>query len=136
MVFGNHSKTEVFFEIETIRRSSMAEKKWFIKNREWGGQLLFTYWLNHWLICMIEILSSNLLVYRVRILAGIMQFIANNMMISPNVPGNIIGRGRVGALNEVFCVHLPTAVQKTKNVLEVCMRFGNGVSLPHSMDFS
>jgi hypothetical protein len=71
-----------------------------------------------------------------KIVAGIMQFIANGMMISSDAPGNIIGRGRIGALNEVFLVNLPTAVQKTKNVLEFCMRFGNGVSLPHSMNFS
>jgi hypothetical protein len=71
-----------------------------------------------------------------RIVAGIMQFIANGMMMSPNAPGNIIGRRRVGALNDVFHVNLQTAVQMTKNVLEFCMRFGNGVSLPHSMDFS
>jgi hypothetical protein len=56
--------------------------------------------------------------------------------MTPDAPGNVIGRGCVGPLNEVFCVNLPTAVQKTKNVLEFCMRFVNGVSLPHSMDFS
>ncbi len=95
---------------------------------------------------MIEILSSNVLVYRhggefslcvgARIIAGIMQFIANGMMMTPDAPGNVFGRGHVAALNEAFCVDLPTAVQKTKNVLEFCMRFGNGVSLPHSMGFS
>ncbi len=58
------------------------------------------------------------------------------MMMTPNVPGNVIDRGCVAALNESFLVDLPTAVQKKKNVLEFCMRFGNGVSLPHSMDFS
>ncbi len=95
---------------------------------------------------MIEILSSNILVYRhggefspfigARILTGIMQFIANGMMMSPDAPCNTIGRGRIGALNEVYHVNLQTAVRKTKNVLEFCMRFGNAVSLPHSMDFS
>jgi hypothetical protein len=70
-----------------------------------------------------------------RIIAGIMGFIADGMMMTPNVPGNIIGRGRVAALNESFSVNLPTAFQKTKNVLEFCMRFGNGMSLPHSMNF-
>jgi hypothetical protein len=65
-----------------------------------------------------------------------MQFIANGMMTSPNALGNIIGRGRVGALNEVFHVNLQTAVQKTKNVLEFCVRFGNGLTWAHSMDFS
>ena len=94
---------------------------------------------------MIEILSSNVLVYRhggefslcvgARIIAGIMRFIANKMMMTPNVPGNVIGRERVTALNESFLVNLPTAVQKTKNVLEFCMRFENGMSLPHLMDF-
>jgi hypothetical protein len=136
----------VLFEIETIHQSGKAAKKRLNKNREWGGQLLFMHWLNHGLICMIEILSSNVLVYRpggefsplvgARIVAEIMQFIANGMMMSPNAQGNIIGRGRVGALNEVFHVNLQTAVQKTTNVLEFCMRFGNGVCLPHSMDFS
>jgi hypothetical protein len=95
---------------------------------------------------VIEISSRNVLVYRhggefspfvgVRTIAGIMQFIADGMMMTPNVLGNVIGRGCIGPLNEAFCVNLPTAVQKTKNVLEFCMRFGNGMSLPHSMDFS
>jgi hypothetical protein len=71
-----------------------------------------------------------------RIVAEIMQYIADGMMINPDAPGNIIGRGHVGALNEVYSVNLPTAIQKTKNVFEFCMRFGNGVSLPHSIDFS
>jgi hypothetical protein len=57
-------------------------------------------------------------------------------MISPNAPGNIIGRGHNAALNVVFRVNLPTAIQKTRRVLEFCMRFGNGVSLPHSTNFS
>jgi hypothetical protein len=65
-----------------------------------------------------------------------MGFIANGMMMTPDAPVNVIGRGLVAALNESFLVDLPTATQKTKNVLEFCMRFGNGVSLPHSMDFS
>jgi hypothetical protein len=86
------------------------------------------HWLNHGLIHMIETSSSNVLVYRhggefspfvgARIVAGIMQFIADGMMMSPDAPGNIIGRGCVSALNEVFHVNLQTAVQKTKNVLE------------------
>jgi hypothetical protein len=104
------------------------------------------HWLNYGLIRVLEILLSNLLVYRhggefsplvgARIFAEIMQFIPNGMMISPDTPGNIIGRGRVGVLNEGFCVDLPTAVQKTKSVLEFCMRFENGVSLPRLMNFS
>ncbi len=95
---------------------------------------------------MIEILSSKVLVYRhggefsplvgARIIAGIIQFISNSVMINPNAPGNIIGRGCNAALNEVFRVDLRTAVQKTKSVLEFCMRFGNGMSLPHSMNFN
>jgi hypothetical protein len=72
----------------------------------------------------------------VRIVSGIMQFIVDGMMICPNMLGNIIGRGCIAALNEVFRVDLPTAVKKTKSVLEFCMRFGNGVSLPLSMNFS
>jgi hypothetical protein len=71
-----------------------------------------------------------------RIAAKIMQFIANSVMISPNVPGNIIGRGQVAALNMVFRVDLPTAIQKTRSVLKFCMSFRNGVSLPHLMNFS
>ncbi len=35
-----------------------------------------------------------------------------------------------------FRVNLPTATQKTQSVLEFCIRFGNGMSLPHSMNFS
>jgi hypothetical protein len=117
-----------------------------MKNREWGRQLMFMHWLNYGLICVIEISLSDLLVYRnggefspfvgVRILAGIMGFIADRMMMTPDAPGNVIGRGHVAALNESFLVDLPTTIQKTKNVLEFFMRFGNGVSLLHSMDFS
>jgi hypothetical protein len=39
-----------------------------------------------------------------RIAAGIVQFIANGMMMSPDAPGNVIGRERIGMLKEVFCV--------------------------------
>jgi hypothetical protein len=127
MVFGDHSKMEVLFEIETICQSGKAAKNRLIKNCGWDGQLLFMHWLNYGLIRVIEILSSNVLVYRhggefspfvgARIVTGIMQFITNGVMISPNAPGNIIGRGCVAALNEVFRVDLPTAVQKTKSVL-------------------
>jgi hypothetical protein len=56
-------KTEVLFEIGTIRRSGKAAKKRLIKNREWGGQLLFMHRLNYRLIHMIEISLSNVLVY-------------------------------------------------------------------------
>jgi hypothetical protein len=38
MDFGDHSKMEVLFEIETIRGSGKAAKKWLMKNRKWGGQ--------------------------------------------------------------------------------------------------
>ncbi len=145
MDFGDHSEMEVLFKIETIRRSGKAAKNRLMKNREWGGQLMVTHWLNYGLIRVIEISSSNVLVYRhggeftpfvgARIVAGIMRFIADGMMMTPDAPGNVIGRGCIAALNESFLVDLPTAAQKTKNVLEFCMRFGNGVSLPHSMDF-
>jgi hypothetical protein len=146
MDFGDHSKTEVLFEMDTIHQSDKAAKNRLFKNRKWSGQLMFTHFLNYGLIYVIEILSSNVLVYRyggelspfvgARIFAGIMRFIANSMMMTLNAPGNIIGRGPIGALNEVYHIDLQTAVQKTKNVLEFCMRFGNGVSLMHSMDFS
>jgi hypothetical protein len=49
---------------------------------------------------------------------------------------SFIGRGHVAALNEVFRVDLPTAVQKTRHVLEFCMNVGNGMSLYHLMNFS
>jgi hypothetical protein len=65
-----------------------------------------------------------------------MQFIANGMMMTPNAPGSIIGIGCIAALNEAFFVDFSTAIQKTKNVLEFCMRFGNGVNLLHSMELS
>jgi hypothetical protein len=35
-----------------------------MKNHEWGGQLMFLHWLNYGLICVIEILLSNVLMYR------------------------------------------------------------------------
>jgi hypothetical protein len=146
LVFGDLSEAEVLFEIKTIRRSGKAAKNRLIKNREWGGQLLFTHWLNYGLICVIEISSSNLLVHRhggefspfvgARIVVGIMRFITNSMMIRPNAPGSIIGGGCVVAQNEVFCVKLPAAVQKMRSVLEFWMSFGNGMSLPHSLYFS
>jgi hypothetical protein len=81
---------------------------------------MFIHWLNYGLIRVIDILSSNVLMYRhggefcsfvgVRIVEGIVQFIANGMMMPPNVPGNVIARGCIGALNEVFHVILPTGV--------------------------
>ncbi len=71
-------------------------------------------------------MSSKVLVYRhrgkfgcfvgARILTGIMQFIANVVMMRPDALDNIISRGHVTALNEVFHVNLPTAIQKTKLV--------------------
>ena len=107
---------------------------------------MFTHWLNYGLIRVIEILLSNVLMYRhgggfhpfagARIVKEIMCFVADSMMVTPNSLGNVIDRGRIGLLNEVFSVDLPAAIQKTKSVLEFCMRFGNGVSLPHTMDFS
>ncbi len=42
IVFGDHSKMEVLFEIKTICQSDKAAKNLLIKNQEWGGQLLFT----------------------------------------------------------------------------------------------
>jgi hypothetical protein len=62
VVFGDHSKTEVLFEIVTIHQSGKAVKNWLIGNQEWGGQLLFTHLLNYGLIGMIEILLSNHLI--------------------------------------------------------------------------
>jgi hypothetical protein len=107
---------------------------------------MFMHWLKYGLIHVIEILLSNVLVYKrgggfhpfveARIVKGIKRFVADGMMVTPDSPGNVIGRGRVGALNEVFNVDHPAAIQKTKSVLEFCTRFGNGMSLPHTMDFS
>jgi hypothetical protein len=87
MDFGDHSETEVLFEIETIRQYGKAAKKQLMMIREWGGQLMFTHWLNYGLIRVIEILSSNVLVYRhgggfhpfvgARIVEGIMRFVAD-----------------------------------------------------------
>jgi hypothetical protein len=37
MDFGDHSKTEVLFEIKTIRQSGKAVKNWLVKNRKWVG---------------------------------------------------------------------------------------------------
>jgi hypothetical protein len=103
------------------------------------------HWLNHGLIHVIEISSSNVLLYRhggefspfigAKIVTGIMRFISDGIMKRPDTPGNIIGRGCGGELNEDYHVNLQTAIQKTKNVLEFCTRFGNGMSLPYSMDF-
>jgi hypothetical protein len=120
MDFGDHYKTEVLFEIKTIRQSGEAAKNRLMRNHKWGGQLMFRHWLNYELICVIEIMLSNVLVYRhgggfhlfvgARIVEGIMRFIADGMMVTPNFPGNVICRGRVGELNELFCVDLPAAV--------------------------
>jgi hypothetical protein len=120
MDLGDHFKTEVLFEIKTIHQSGKAAKNRLFKNRKWGGQSMFMHWLNYGLIHVIEISLSDVLVYRhggefssfigARIVAGIMQFIADGMMMTPNAPGNIIGRGRIGALNELYHVDLQTAV--------------------------
>jgi hypothetical protein len=109
--------------------------------------MLFMYWLYYGLIWLIEILLSNILVTRngvgglavfagVKIVAEIMRFIADGLMMGLDAPDNIIGRGHVAALNEVFNVNFPMNVQKTKHILEFYMTFGNGVSLPHRMNFS
>jgi hypothetical protein len=96
---------------------------------------MFTHFLNYGLIRVIEISLSKVLVYRhggafspfvgARIVAGIMQFIANGMMTTPDAPGNIIGRGHIGVLNEVFHANLQTAVQKTK----MCWSFVSGLGM-------
>jgi hypothetical protein len=62
---------------------------------------------------MIEILLSNMLVYRhggefspfvgARIVAGIMGFIADRMMMTPDAPGNVIGRGCVATAQMLPC---------------------------------
>ncbi len=90
---------------------------------------MFMHWLNYELICMIEISSSNILVYRhggkfspfvgARIVARIMQFIADSMVISSNAPSNIIGRGHVAALNEVFPCRPPNSRPKDKKCIGV-----------------
>jgi hypothetical protein len=46
-----------------------------------------------------------------RIVKGIMRFVAYGMMVTPNSPGNVEGRGHVGALHEVF---LSTSQQPSK----------------------
>jgi hypothetical protein len=108
--------------------------------------MLFMHWLNYGLICVIEISSSNFLMYRqggkfnlfigVSIITGIMRFIADCMMIRPDAPDNIIGRGCIAVLNKVFHVDLPEAIQKMKHELEFCMSFRNSMSLLHLMNFS
>ncbi len=142
--FRDHSEMEVLLEIKIICRSGKAAKNWLIKIHEWGRKMLFAYWLNRGTIQMIEILSSNLLVYRhggefccfvgARIVAGITWIVADGMMMRPDALDNIVGRGHITVLSEVFHVNLPIA-QKTKLVLEFCISFGNRMSLPHTMDF-
>jgi hypothetical protein len=39
-----------------------------------------------------------------------MQFIADDLLMEPDTPDNIIGRGHITVLMNVFHVHLPTAV--------------------------
>jgi hypothetical protein len=41
---------EVLLEIKIIHQSGKAAKKRLIKNREWGGKMLFMYWLYYGLI--------------------------------------------------------------------------------------
>jgi hypothetical protein len=90
--------------------------------------MLFMYRQNDALIQGIEILSSNVLMYRhgeeiscfigARIITGIMRCIAKGVVMRPDAPDTNIGRGHVTVLNEVFYVNLPTAARKTKLVLE------------------
>jgi hypothetical protein len=47
MDFRDHSKTQVLFEIKTIRQSGKAAKNQLMKNRKWGGLLMFMHWLNY-----------------------------------------------------------------------------------------
>jgi hypothetical protein len=117
-----------------------------MKNQDWKGKMVFMYWLYYGLIQLIKILSSNNLVTRnggglicfvgAKIVTRIMCFIANGVMIRLHAPDNIIGRRDIIVLRVIFNVDLQRAVQRTKHILEFCMTFGNGVSLPHRMNFS
>ncbi len=143
--FGDHSETEVLLEIEIIHWSGKAAKTCLFENWEWGGKMSFLYWLYYGLI-LIEILLSNVLVYRngrdlscivgAKFVARIMRFIADGLLMGPDAPDNIMGRGQVTLMMEILHVHLPTAVQKMTRILEFCMDFGNSVNLPHTMNFS
>jgi hypothetical protein len=65
-----------------------------------------------------------------------MQFIADGLLMEPDAPDNIIGKGPVTAMMDIFHVNLPMAIQKTKHIQEFCVNLGNGMSLPHKMNFS
>ncbi len=62
--FGEHFDTEVLLEIETLRQLREAAKNRLMKNREWGGNMFFSYWLNHCLLKMIKITLSNVFVFK------------------------------------------------------------------------
>jgi hypothetical protein len=126
-------------EIEIIHGSGKAPKNWFIKNREWGGKILFTYWLYYGLIRLIKISSSNVLVYKnggdlstfvsAKMFAGIMWFVTDGLLMWLDAPENIMGRGHIFSMIDIFHVDLSTAVQKTRRVLDLCMnRLRNGIS--------
>jgi hypothetical protein len=119
MEFGNHFDTEVLLEIEIIRQLGKATKNRLMKILEWGRKMVFTYWLKHGLVWVIEITSSNAHVFRsggdlsrfigVKIVVGLMWFITDLLLMEQGVD-NIIGRGQLCWLRDVFGVDLQLAI--------------------------
>jgi hypothetical protein len=92
--------------------------------------MVFSYWLNYSLIQMIEITLRNTFVFRnggdlsrfvgVKIVVGLMRVIADGLLMEHG-PNNIIGRGHLGSLRDVFGVDIQSAVQRTRQVINFCI---------------
>jgi hypothetical protein len=112
-----------------------GHKNRLMKNHKWSGKVIFMYWLYYGLIWLIEeiLLISNLVYINggelscfvgVKIIAGIMWFIADGLLMEPDTQDNIMGRGQVTAMMNILNVDLPTAVWKAKRVMDFFYEFG------------
>jgi hypothetical protein len=145
MDYGSHFEVEVLLEIETIRWSDKAAKNQLMKNQEWGGKMVFTYWPNYSLVWMIKITSSKAYVLqsggdlskfvRVKILVWVVRLILDGLLVGQG-PNNIIRRGQVGALRDDFGMDLQLTIQRMKQVMNFCLtRSKRDAVFPRVIDF-
>jgi hypothetical protein len=108
--------------------------------------MVFTYWLNYGLVQMIEFTSSNAFISKnggdlsrfvgMKIILELMLFIAVGLLMEQGAD-NIIGRGQVGLLKDVFGVDLQLAIQRTRQVMNFCIaRSKRDAFFPLAIDFS
>jgi hypothetical protein len=66
-----------------------------------------------------------------------MWLVADGLLMGPDAPDNVMGRGQIGLMINIYHVDLPKVAQKTRHVLEFCVNcFERGKGWPHAIDFS